>query len=86
MCPDLAGSIRPAVATCSAVGANLGECLVRSGLAIEWPQCSKGQHDAVERDAERAGHRMLAGGYVEPWLYRACIPVSGCAADCSDYE
>jgi len=29
------------VATCSIAGADLGECLVRSGLAFDWPQYSK---------------------------------------------
>lgn len=72
------------VATCSTGSADLGEWLVRSGLALDWPQYSKGKYTAVQRDAEHAGRGMWAGSYVEPWLYRACIRANGRSADCSD--
>ena len=68
---------RRTVATCSVAGADLGEWLVRSGLALDWPQYSKGKYAASQRDAERAGRGMWAGSYVEPWLYRACIRAGG---------
>jgi endonuclease YncB( thermonuclease family) len=41
--------------TCSVSGTDLGEWLVRNGLALDWPQYSKGRYDAVQRVAERAG-------------------------------
>src|SRR5258708_22066748 len=75
---------RRTVATCSAAGADVGEWLVRSGLALDWPQYSKGKYDAAQRDAEHADRGMWAGSYVEPWLYRACIRANGRPADCSD--
>ena len=31
-------------ATCSVGSADLGEWLVRNGLALDWPQCSKGRY------------------------------------------
>ena len=66
------------VATCSVDGADLGDWLVRSGLALDWPQYSKRKYDAAQRDAEHAGRGMWAGSYVEPgYIVRA----SGKAAD-----
>src|ERR1700694_1056741 len=72
------------VAACSVAGADLGEWLVRSGLALDWPQYSKRKYDAAQRDAEHAGRGMWAGSYVKPWLYRVCIRASGIPSNCSD--
>jgi endonuclease YncB( thermonuclease family) len=47
------------VATCSVGGADLGEWLVKNGLALDWPQYSKGKYDALQRAAEQAGRGML---------------------------
>jgi endonuclease YncB( thermonuclease family) len=43
------------VASCSANAMDLGEWLVRSGLALDWPQYSKGRYAVVQREADRAG-------------------------------
>src|ERR1700721_1813626 len=72
------------VATCSIGDVDLGEWLVRNGLAIDWPQYSRGRYDAVQREAEHAGRGMWAGSYVEPWLFRVCIRRGGKPGDCSD--
>jgi hypothetical protein len=56
----------------------------RLGLALDWPQYSKGRYDGAQRDAERAGWGIWKGSYVEPWLYRACIRANGKPAACSD--
>ncbi|SIN91882.1 Endonuclease YncB, thermonuclease family [Bradyrhizobium erythrophlei] len=72
------------VATCSVDGVDLGEWLVSNGLALDWPQYSKGKYTAAQRDAEHAGRGIWAGSYVEPWLYRACIRANGRPAACSD--
>jgi endonuclease YncB( thermonuclease family) len=72
------------VATCSVAGADLGNWLVRNGLALDWPQYSKRRYDAAQRDAEQVGRGMWAGSYVEPWLYRVCIRASGIPSNCSD--
>src|ERR1700757_2890268 len=61
------------VATCSVGATDLGEWLVRKGLALDWPQYSKGRYAAAQHDADKAGRGMWAGSYVEPWLYRACV-------------
>jgi endonuclease YncB( thermonuclease family) len=46
------------VATCSVGGVDLGEWLVRNGLALDWPQYSKGKFDPIQREAEHAGRGM----------------------------
>ncbi|WP_430648921.1 thermonuclease family protein [Bradyrhizobium hipponense] len=65
------------VATCSVAGKDLAEWLVRNGLALDWPQYSKGRYHEAQREAERTGQGLWKGSYVEPWLYRACIRASG---------
>jgi endonuclease YncB( thermonuclease family) len=72
------------VATCTVGGTDLGAWLVRNGLALDWPEYSKGRYDAAQSDAERAGRGMWKGSYVEPWLYRVCVRAGGRPADCSD--
>jgi endonuclease YncB( thermonuclease family) len=72
------------VATCSVGGADLGDWLVRNGLALDWPQYSKRKYDEAQREAEHAGRGMWAGSYVEPWLYRVCVRTSGSPIKCSD--
>jgi endonuclease YncB( thermonuclease family) len=72
------------VAACSVGDVDLGDWLVRNGLALDWPQYSKGRYGDAQRDAEHAGRGMWAGSYVEPWLYRACIRQGGKPTDCSD--
>ena len=72
------------VAICSVGGTDLGEWLVRGGLALDWPQYSKGRYGEAQRDAERAGQGIWKASYVEPWLYRACIRANGKPPACSD--
>jgi endonuclease YncB( thermonuclease family) len=72
------------VASCSVNGIDLGEWLVRSGLALDWPQYSKGRYAVVQREADRAGRGVWAGSYVAPWLYRACVRAQGSPTNCSD--
>ena len=72
------------VATCSVHGADLGEWLVRNGLALDWPQYSKGKYAPAQREADRSGRGMWAGSYVEPWLFRVCIRLGGTPTSCSD--
>jgi endonuclease YncB( thermonuclease family) len=72
------------VAVCSIAGVDVGEWLVRNGLALDWPMYSKGKYDNAQRDAEHAGRGMWAGSYVAPWLFRACVRQGGKPGDCSD--
>lgn len=72
------------VAACSVSGIDLGEWLVRGGLAFDWPRYSKGKYDEAQREADHAGRGVWAGSYVVPWLYRACINAGGKPSGCSD--
>ena len=72
------------VATCSVGGADLGQWLVQNGLALDWPQYSRGKYGAAQRSAEQAGRGIWKGSYVEPWLYRVCRRANGLPAECSD--
>jgi endonuclease YncB( thermonuclease family) len=72
------------VATCAVGDADLGEWLVRNGLAVDWPEYSNGKYGADQREAEQAGRGIWKGSYVEPWLYRVCIRAGGRPANCSD--
>jgi endonuclease YncB( thermonuclease family) len=72
------------VATCSVGGADIGEWLVRNGLALDWPQYSKGKYASAQREADRSGRGIWAGSYVEPWLFRGCIRAGGTPTSCSD--
>jgi endonuclease YncB( thermonuclease family) len=75
---------RRTVATCSVSNVDLGEWLVSNGLAIDWPEYSKGKFDAIQHEAEHAGRGIWTGSYVEPWLYRVCVKAGGSPANCSD--
>jgi endonuclease YncB( thermonuclease family) len=65
---------RRTVASCSVDRTDLAEWLVGTGLAIDWPQYSKGKFNLIQRKAEHEGRGMWAGSYVEPWLYRVDNP------------
>jgi endonuclease YncB( thermonuclease family) len=56
-------------AVCSIDGVDLGEWLVRNGLALDWPTYSKGKYDGAQRDAEHARRGMWAGST----LSRGCF-------------
>jgi endonuclease YncB( thermonuclease family) len=72
------------VATCFVDSVDLGDWLVRNGLALDWPEYSKRKYDDTQREAEQAGRGMWKGSYVEPWLYRVCVRAGGSPANCSD--
>jgi hypothetical protein len=54
---------------------------VRHGLALDWPEYSKGKYDGSEREAEQAGRGIWPGS--EPWLNRVCIRADGRPTGCS---
>ena len=71
------------VATCSVGGVDLGEWLVRNGLALDWPQYSKGTIRSVQREAEHAGGAFGRGAMLSLG-YFAFIRQGGKPGDCSD--
>jgi hypothetical protein len=44
---------------------------VSNGLALDWPQYSKGRYKRHSA-ADHAERGIWAGSHVAPWLYRAC--------------
>jgi endonuclease YncB( thermonuclease family) len=72
------------VASCSAGGTDLGDWLVRQGLALDWLRYSKGHYAAAQGEGRRDERGMWAGSFIEPWRYRDCIRLGGRPALCSD--
>ncbi|OSI22305.1 thermonuclease family protein [Bradyrhizobium canariense] len=72
------------MATCSADGMDVGEWLVRNGLAFDQTQSSTGPYQAAQRAADHAGLGLWSGSFAVPSLYRACIRLGGRPASCSD--
>ncbi|SHM83595.1 thermonuclease family protein [Bradyrhizobium lablabi] len=77
---------RRAVAVCAVAGVDLAEWLVKNGLALDWPQYSKGAYAAVHDKAEQLDRGMWGGSFVEPWRYRACRRTGGSPVTCSDQQ
>jgi endonuclease YncB( thermonuclease family) len=75
---------RRAVSVCSVAGADLADWLVRNGLALDWPQYSKGQYAAAQNEAKLARRGIWNGLFVEPWRYRACLRLGKGPSECSD--
>jgi endonuclease YncB( thermonuclease family) len=73
-----------AVAVCTVAGVDLAEWLVKNGLALDWPQYSKGAYAAALDEAKRADRGMWSGSSIEPWRYRACRRPGGLPERCSD--
>ena len=72
------------VALCSVAGVDLGEWLVRQGLAFDWPRYSRGKYAAAQGAAKQAERGVWQGSYVQPWDYRACRREGGRPEGCSD--
>jgi endonuclease YncB( thermonuclease family) len=72
------------VATCSVNGTDLGDWLVRNGLAFDRPEISEWRYHDAQLEAEHAARGVWNGVAVRPWRYRDCIAQHGKPADCSD--
>jgi endonuclease YncB( thermonuclease family) len=72
------------VAICMAGGIDVADWLVRSGLALDWPESSRGKYVEAQKAAERSGDGMWGGQWVVPWRYRGCIRAGGRPAACSE--
>jgi endonuclease YncB( thermonuclease family) len=70
---------RRAVSVCSAGGIDIADWLVRNGLALDWPQYSKGAYADAQAEAKQRQRGMWAGSFKEPWNYRACRRSGGAA-------
>ena len=72
------------VVVCSIGSVDLAEWLVRNGLALDWPQYSKGGYAEAQTEAKRHERGMWAGSFKEPWVYRACRRSGRKLESCSD--
>jgi endonuclease YncB( thermonuclease family) len=72
------------VATCLVAAIDVGDWLVRTGLALDYPQYSKGRYKAAQNMAERSSDGMWGGHWVEPRHYRTCRRAGGRPSDCSE--
>lgn len=72
------------VAVCSIGGVDLGEWLVRQGLAFDWPRYSRGKYAAAQGAARQAERGVWSGSFVQPWDYRVCRRDGRKPAACSD--
>jgi endonuclease YncB( thermonuclease family) len=82
--PRATDRYRRVVAVCAAGGADLARWLVGVGLALDWPQYSRGAYSGDQAAATNKGVGIWAGSYIEPWTYRACIRSGGRPQACSD--
>jgi endonuclease YncB( thermonuclease family) len=73
-----------AVSVCTVGGTDVADWLVRNGLALDWPQYSKGGYADAQAEAKREQRGMWGGSFKEPWNYRACRRAGGRPEGCSD--
>jgi endonuclease YncB( thermonuclease family) len=73
-----------AVSVCTIGGTDIADWLVRNGLALDWPQYSKGGYAAAQAEAKREQRGMWGGSFKEPWTYRACRRLGGRPEGCSE--
>lgn len=72
------------VSVCTLAGTDIADWLVRNGLALDWPQYSKGGYAAAQIEAKRDQRGVWGGSFKEPWNYRACRRSGGRPESCSD--
>jgi endonuclease YncB( thermonuclease family) len=72
------------VAICFLGDVDIGDWLVRTGLALDYPRYSKAKYKAAQKAAEHSGDGMWGGQWVEPWRYRVCRRAGGRASVCSE--
>jgi endonuclease YncB( thermonuclease family) len=73
-----------AVSVCTVDGTDIADWLVRNGLALDWPQYSKGGYATAQAEAKREQRGMWTGSFKEPWTYRACRRAGGRPEGCSN--
>lgn len=58
------------VAACSRAGTDVGEWLVRTGNALDWPRYSKGRYAAAQEEARADARGVWQGRFDLPWDWR----------------
>jgi endonuclease YncB( thermonuclease family) len=73
------------VAVCSVSGLDIGDWLVRRGLAIDCAYYSKAKYRAAQDEASKAHLGIRAGEFIEPRCFRSCMKTGRLSAVCSTH-
>ena len=86
ICPPMyKDQYRRDVASCTVAGQDIGEWLVKNGLAIRWPKYDRaGTYIEAQTSAQATKAGLWAGAFLEPWGYRACRRGGLRPQECSD--
>lgn len=71
------------VAVCAVSGVDLGDWLVRRGLAVDYAHYSKGKYRAAQDEASKAHIGVWSGDFIEPRYFRSCLKGGRLPPDCS---
>ncbi|WP_315718281.1 MULTISPECIES: thermonuclease family protein [unclassified Bradyrhizobium] len=71
------------VAVCSSAGFDIGDWLVRRGLAIDHAYYSKGNYRAAQEGASKSRLGLWAGEFIEPRYSRSCMKTGRPPTVCS---
>jgi endonuclease YncB( thermonuclease family) len=71
------------VALCMVSDADIGDWLVRRGLAVDFTYYSKGKYRLAQDEASLARAGMWAGRFVEPRYFRSCMKNGKLPSFCS---
>ena len=58
-----------AVSVCTIGRTDIGDWLVRKGIAVDWPQYSKGSYAEAQADAKKHDRGMWSGSFKDPWVF-----------------
>ncbi|MGY8631319.1 thermonuclease family protein [Bradyrhizobium sp. 14AA] len=73
------------VAICTASNLDIGDWLVRRGLAIEYAYYSKGKYRAAQDEASKAHLGLWSGEFIEPKYFRSCMKTGRLPSVCSTH-
>jgi endonuclease YncB( thermonuclease family) len=73
------------IAVCSSAGLDIGDWLVRRGLAIDYAYYSKGKYRAAQNEASKSRLGVWAGEFIEPRYFRSCMKTGRFPSDCSTH-
>jgi len=71
------------VAVCSSASLDIGDWLVRRGLAIDYAYYSKGKYRAAQDEASKTHLGIWAGEFIEPRYFRSCMKTGRLPSACS---
>ena len=73
------------VAVCMVSNVDIGDWLVRRGLAIDYAYYSKGKYSSAQDAASKAHVGLWAGDFIEPRFFRSCMKTGRLPSVCSTH-